>query len=367
MNRTPTAKDIIRPDIQALSAYHVPDARGFVKLDAMENPHRLPEHLKLELAARLAEAALNLYPDPHAEDVKTGLRRAFKLPESQSIILGNGSDELIQTVLQAINSDDAVVMGLEPSFVMYKMISQFNRLRYVGVPLTANFELDIRATLAAIETHQPKLIFLAYPNNPTGGLFNRADIEAILLAAPGLVVVDEAYQPFAGGATLADALPHYPNLVVMRTVSKLGLAGLRLGYLIGDAAWINEFDKLRLPYNINVLSQAAAVFMFEHVSVLLAQADQIVAERTPLAAGLAALPSVEVFKSEANFILIRTPHAEAAFAYLLENRILIKALFNGNPLLKHCLRITVGTSSENTLVLATLTDFFARVASTQKA
>lgn len=349
-----TPDQLIRPEILALSAYHVAVASGLVKLDAMENPYRLPEALRGELGALLREAAINRYPDPQAPGVQQALRAAFGIGPEYDILLGNGSDELIQILAMALAKPGATLLAVEPSFVMYRMIAGFAGLRYVGVPLKADFSLDDAAMLEAVEREEPALTFLAYPNNPTGNAFDRDAVERIIAASPGLVVVDEAYHAFAGGLSFLDALARFDNLVLMRTVSKLGLAGLRLGYMVGKPAWIGEFDKVRLPYNVNVLTQVAARYALEHAEVLEAQAATLVGERGKLFQALEALPGVQAFESQANFILFRVARAKKVFAGLKARGVLIKCLDGGHPLLNDCLRVTVGAPEENEAFLTAL-------------
>lgn len=345
---------LVRPEILRLAAYHVPDARGMVKLDAMENPYRLPSDLAHALGEVLAGAAINRYPDPRADELKAVMRQAFAIPAELEIMLGNGSDELIQILAMALARPGATLLSVEPSFVMYRLIAEFCGLHYVGVSLTSDFALDEAAMLAAIAAHRPALVFLAYPNNPTGNAFDRAVIERIVRATPGLVVVDEAYHAFAGGLSFLHEVSRHDNLMVMRTVSKLGLAGLRLGYLAAKPGWITEFDKVRLPYNIGVLTQISARFALEHVAVLEQQAARIVAERTRLAQALQALPQVQVHDSMANFLLLRLPGAAAVFEGLKRRGVLVKNLHGAHPLLADCLRVTVGTPDENALFLDAL-------------
>jgi histidinol-phosphate aminotransferase len=344
---------LIRPEIRALKAYHVPDASGFIKLDAMENPYALPEVLKDEWLKRLREVAINRYPDPSAAALRARLKQALNVPAGMEVLLGNGSDELIQLIAMGVAQPGAVVLAPTPTFVMYEMIATFVGMKFVGVPLGADFALDGEAMLGAIETHKPAVVFLAYPNNPTGNLFDEAVIEAILRAAPGLVVVDEAYHAFAEKSFMG-RLGEFDNLLVMRTLSKQGLAGLRLGILAGDPAWLNEFDKLRLPYNINSLTQASAAFALEHKDVLDAQAAQLRADRALLYKELAALPGVKVWPSAANFILFRVANAATVFTRLREQKVLIKNLAGAGGPLTDCLRVTVGTPAENAAFLAAL-------------
>jgi histidinol-phosphate aminotransferase len=341
-----TPEDIIRDEIRALSAYHVPDSLGLVKLDAMENPYALPVELQADIAKLAATAALNRYPDPGAVRLKARLRKVVDIPQGMEVLLGNGSDEIIQMLVMAVAKPGAVVMGVEPSFVMFRMIATFCGVRFAGVPLNADFTLNVDRTIAEIAEYQPALIFLAYPNNPTGNLFEAAGMARIIEAAPGLVVVDEAYHAFAD-KTFLPRLQDYPNLLVMRTLSKSGLAGLRLGLLVGRDTWLAHVDKVRLPYNINVLTQLVAEQVLGQQALLAQQAAAIKSERARLFAELERMPGVQAFPSEANFILFRTGAAEQVFNDLKQQGVLIKNLHGSHPALADCLRVTVGTPAEN--------------------
>ena len=352
---------IIRPEVQALAAYHVPDAAGFTKLDAMENPYRLPEALRAKLGERLAEVAMNRYPVPSYDGLKHRLCATQGIPEGYGLVLGNGSDELIAMLSVACAKPGAKVLAPLPGFVMYAMSARVAGMEFVGVDLKDDFSLDLPAMLAAIETHRPAITYLAYPNNPTGGLFDVAAMEAILRAVgdTGIVVVDEAYQPFAQ-ASFMPRLAEFPNLLVMRTLSKLGLAGIRLGYMSGAAALLEQFEKVRPPYNVNVLTEAAAEFVLEHVDLLDSQAAQLRAERSRLAAALAAIPGMTVYPSAANFLLLRLPDADGVFARLLERKVLVKNVGKMHASLQNCLRVTVSTPEENTIFLDALGASLAR-------
>ena len=351
--------NIIRPDVLALSAYHVQDAAGCVKLDAMENPYQLPEPLRAELGRRLADVAMNRYPTPSYTALKAALCDKLGVPAGYDVVLGNGSDELISMLSVACAQPGASVLAPLPTFVMYAMSAQFAGLKFVGVDLKPDFSLDREAMLAAIAAHRPAVTYLAYPNNPTGSLFDADVIVDILRAVgeSGIVVVDEAYQPFAQ-TSFMPRLAEFDNLVVMRTVSKLGLAGIRLGYMSASAALLAEFEKVRPPYNINVLTQAAAEFVLAHSDVLDAQAALLRDERSRVAALLADMPGVQVFPSAANFLLLRIdrPGLDAAqvHARLLEQKVLVKNVGKMHALLHNCLRVTVSTPEENTLFLDAL-------------
>lgn len=346
-------EDIIRSEIIALKAYHVPDSSGMVKLDAMENPYALPAALQAEVARAAGSAELNRYPDPTATRLKARLREAMQIPPGMDVLLGNGSDEIIQMLTMAVARPGAVVLGLEPSFVMFRMIAAFCGVRFSGVPLKPDFSLDADAMLAAIAEHRPALVFIAYPNNPTGNLFDEAAVTRILEAAPGMVVVDEAYHAFAGRSFMP-RLADYPNLLVMRTLSKLGLAGLRLGLIAGAGAWLSHVDKVRLPYNVNELTQLVAEKVLQHQELLAQQAAAIKAERARLFDELKRMPGVRPFPSDANFILFRTGRAERVFNGLRQHGILIKNLHGSHPSLADCLRVTVGTPDENVRFLDAL-------------
>ncbi len=345
--------ELIREDILKLAAYHVASAAGMVKLDAMENPYRLPDHLRDEIARAVANAEINRYPDPAAPALQARLREVMHIPAGSEILLGNGSDEIIAIVTQALARPGAVIIAPEPTFVMYRMNAGLAGTRFVGVPLNADFSLDVTVLLDRIKALRPALVWLAYPNNPTGNLFPVADVEAVIRATPGLVVVDEAYNVFAG-RTFLDRLPEFSNLMVMRTVSKIGLAGIRLGYAAAAPAWIREFDKVRPPYNVSVLAQVVAERVLAHTSVFDEQAIAIKKERARMIDALAGMPHVQWFPTEANFVLIRVPDATAVNAQLLRNKILVRNFHGAHPLLANCLRLTVGTPGENLLLLEAL-------------
>ena len=355
------AGTLLRQEVLDLHAYHVPDSSGYIKLDAMENPYLVPPALRVEIAEAVAAAAINRYPDPGAASLKEQIRAATGLPQGMELLLGNGSDELIQLLALALNKPGATLLSVEPSFVMYRMIAIFTGMRYVGVPLTsdsgaadsglansgaADFSLDLPAILAAIRREQPALVFLAYPNNPTGNLFPAEAVAQIIQSSPGLIVLDEAYYAFASDSFIPH-LASYPNLLVMRTFSKLGMAGLRLGFLAGSAAWLEQLEKLRLPYNVGVLTQLVAGKLLQHHEVLLQQAEQIKRDRAKLYQQLNEIAAVKVYPSEANFLLFRVANGTAVFNGLKQRGVLIKNLDGGHPMLQDCLRVTVGTPDEN--------------------
>lgn len=357
MTQSNLISTLFRKEVLAMSAYKVADATGLIKLDAMENPYSWPEDIKRNWLETLKDCPLNRYPDPEAKHLTATIKRLNQIPDQFDVLLGNGSDEIIQLLLMALPSN-ACVLAPDPGFVMYKQLSLCLGLSYHAIPLLADsFDLDLPAMLATIEQHQPSVIFLAYPNNPTGNLFSEASIRDIIKNAKGLVVIDEAYAPFAD-ASFIDSLGQYANLLVMRTVSKLGLAGLRLGYIAGAPDLIEQLHKIRLPYNINSLTQISADFALSNKALFDQQTQRICAERSVVFNRLNAMDGITAYPSAANFILFKTPENRAndIFASIKRQGVLIKNLSAQGGLLADCLRVTIGTPEENAAFLAALTN-----------
>ncbi|HSX91781.1 MAG TPA: histidinol-phosphate transaminase [Hydrogenophaga sp.] len=356
----PQALARIRQDIQSMQAYAIQDSAGMLKLDAMENPFALPPELQAELGRRLGAVAINRYPGARVDELKHALERFVDLAAGQALMLGNGSDELISLLAMACDLPGASVLAPVPGFVMYAMSAQLQGLAFHGVPLTAGFELDEAAMRAAMRAHRPSITYLAYPNNPTANRFD-VDVMRRLIAEAasfgGLVVVDEAYQPFSSHTWL-DEMRARPeanaHVLLMRTLSKFGLAGVRIGYLVGRAALVNEVDKLRPPYNVSALNAECALFALEHAEVFAQQAAVIREQREALMAALARLPGVTPFPSEANMVLARVPDAQRAFDGLKAQGVLVKNVSKMHPLLAQCLRLTVGTPDENARLIQAL-------------
>jgi histidinol-phosphate aminotransferase len=348
---------VIRQDVQSMHGYAIQPSAGLVKLDAMENPFRLSAALQAELGARLGAVAINRYPAARIADVAEAVGRHAGLPEGCSLMLGNGSDELIALLALACDVPGASVLAPLPGFVMYEMSAKLQGLPFVGVPLTAGFELDETAMLSAIARHRPSLTYIAYPNNPTANLFDETVIGRVVAAVGeqgrGLVVFDEAYQPFSS-RTWMQRMAREPHVLVMRTLSKFGLAGVRLGYLAGAKALIAEIDKVRPPYNVSVLNAEATLFALEHADEFARQAAVLLSERERLQRALQAMPGLTAYPSEANMILVRVPDSKKAFEGMRERGVLVKNIAGLHPLLANCLRLTVGTPGENTLMLTAL-------------
>ena len=347
---------LVRPAVLEMQGYHVPDPGRLIKLDAMENPYPWPTSLHAEWLQALGATRPNRYPDPAADGLKARIREAFEVPEDAGLMLGNGSDELIQLLGMALGGEGRSVLSPGPSFAMYRIIAGFTGMAYHEVPLRGSgFSLDPDAMLAALAELRPTIVYLAYPNNPTGNAFDRAAVEAVIEAAPGIVVLDEAYHAFCGRSYMEE-IARWPHLLVMRTVSKMGLAGLRLGYMAGHPEWIAELEKCRLPYNINILTQASAAFALDYLAVFNEQTACIRRDREGLYQALDALQGVQVWKSETNFLTFRVASGRAGAVHrgVRERGVLIKALDGSHPMLADCLRVTVGTPQENEAFLEAL-------------
>jgi histidinol-phosphate aminotransferase len=346
----------IRQDVQGMHGYAIQPSAGLVKLDAMENPFSLPTELQQSLGERLGRVAINRYPAGCTAELAAALARHVGLTQGCGLLLGNGSDELIDILSVACDVPGATVLAPLPGFVMYEMSARLRGLAFAGVPLTPDFELDEAAMLTAIEVHRPALTYIAYPNNPTANLFDDAVIDRIVAAVgrqQGLVVFDEAYQPFSSRSWMQRMAAH-PHVLVLRTLSKFGLAGVRLGYLCGAAALIAEIDKVRPPYNVSALNCEAALFALEHADEYARQAAVLRAERARLQAALAVTPGVQAFPSDANMVLVRVPDSARAFAGMKARGVLVKHIAGLHPLLANCLRLTVGTPAENDLMMQAL-------------
>ena len=370
------ALERIRADVQAMHAYLVQSSEGLLKLDAMENPYGLPPDLQQALGERLGRVAINRYPGTRFNDLKAALARHARLPEGWALMLGNGSDELITLLALCCSRQDgeqpAAMLAPMPSFVMYPLAAHLHHMDFHAVPLRPDFQLDEAAMLAAIESLRPALLWLSHPNNPTGTLWDEAAMARLIEAqgrAGGIAVIDEAYQPFAA-RTWLDAARQRPaehaHVLVMRTLSKFGLAGVRVGYLMGDERLISQIDKARPPYNLGSLNIECALFALEHTSVFDEQARLIRQERERLQASLHRLPGTRPYPSEGNMVLLRVapegaPASETAafarcvFEGMKARGVLVRDVSAMHPMLAGCLRLTVGSASDNARMLAALT------------
>jgi histidinol-phosphate aminotransferase len=345
-------KPLIKKEVAALKAYEVEDFTGIrVKLDAMENPYTLPEALREELALSLASVEVNRYPDPEAKALKDALGGYMGVPP-ESLVLGNGSDELIGMIISAFGGSPGIVAYPTPTFSMYGIIARGLGQETLELPLTEGFELDFDGSLRLMMERRPKVVFLAYPNNPTANLFDRSKLKRLIEGTYAIVVIDEAYFSFSG-ETFIDMINEYPNLAVLRTLSKVGMAGVRVGVMAAGKDVVDAVNKVRLPYNINSLSQAAARFALMHKDVIDAQVGLIIKERERLFDALNKMDGIKPYPSKTNFILFRVKDAGRIFEGLKHCGILVRNMDSPGPL-KDCLRVTVGTPEENAEFLKNL-------------
>ena len=345
----------LRSDIKNIDAYHVPVSKDMIKLDAMESPFGVPEDLKVEFLKCIEQSEVNRYPEADPSPLKDTLRSLMDIPEEFGILLGNGSDELIQLLALACSKDD-LIMSFEPSFVMYELVSKYVNLEYFGVQLDSSFDINLSDALLIIEREKPKIIFIAYPNNPTGNCFDYDAIIEIIKSTNSMVILDEAYYAYSDKSFLSE-ISNFPNLLVLRTISKIGFAGLRLGLLIGDQETIAQLNKLRLPYNINALTQTSANFLLQDKQRIINNAQIIIEERRRLAHELSLFLKFKVYPSQTNFILVHSEDAHSLHTALKENGILIKGFPKGSKL-SDFIRISVSEPVENNILIDAIRNYY---------
>jgi len=345
----------LRSDIKNIDAYHVPVSKDMIKLDAMESPFGVPEDLKVEFLKCIEQSEVNRYPEADPSPLKGTLRSLMDIPDEFGILLGNGSDELIQLLALACSKDD-LIMSFEPSFVMYELVSKYVNLEYFGVQLDSNFDINLSDALLIIEREKPKIIFIAYPNNPTGNCFDYDAIIEIIKSTNSMVILDEAYYAYSDKSFLSE-ISNFPNLLVLRTISKIGFAGLRLGLLIGDQETIAQLNKLRLPYNINALTQTSANFLLQDKQRIINNAQIIIEERRRLSHELSLFSKFKVYPSQTNFILVHSEDAHSLHTALKENGILIKGFPKGSKL-SDFIRISVSEPVENNILIDAIRNYY---------
>lgn len=355
-------KVTIREDIQSMNAYPVSKSANYIKLDAMESPYDLPEDLLEHVITNLRKVHLNRYPSTDKSQLTKIIKEKFNIPYESDLLFGNGSDELIHLIIQSCCKPGDVVLSPSPSFVFFEMASQFNHAKFIKVDLTDDLQLDTNKMLESIKKHSPKVIFLAMPNNPTGGLWNDDDVQSIIDIAPGLVIIDEAYYAFNKKSWINN-LHKLKNVLILRTVSKIGLAGIRFGYLAGHSRWISQINKIRPPYNINVLTESVIISILDKKHILDEHSNQILLNRIKLSESLKKLNHIKVYESYGNFILVKFDNdisATNVFEELKLSNILVKDMSNYHSLLNNCLRLSIGTNSENELLIKTISKIISK-------
>ena len=336
---------LIRREVLKQAGYRADFTSCHVKLDANENPFAIPPFLKENLFEEMKKVSLNRYPEPGALLIRKRFAEHYGVNEDM-IMIGNGSDELIQILCSAFVDSSSSVMLPAPTFVMYKIIALNTGHVVEEVPLDASFDLEQGTMLERVSAISPVLIFLSFPNSPTGNCFDEGIVQAIIEASAGIVVVDEAYGSFSG-KTLLPLLKQYDNVVILKTLSKVGLAAMRIGFLIGSPSLVHELDKVRLPYNINALSQVAAGFYLNHIDIFLSQSTEVIERRKELLNALRKIEGIHPYPSDANFIFFSCDFdTDRVYRSLIQEGILIKNL-NSLGILKNCMRVTVGNREEN--------------------
>jgi histidinol-phosphate aminotransferase len=337
-------KNFIRKNIGSLSAYQAKDIPCKVKLDANESPFGFRITQKI-----IQSIQTNRYPDPEAKSLKKAIAKDLKI-RPENMLQGNGSDELIYYLITTFGGP---VLYPVPTFSMYGIIAHAIDEKRIPVPLDHAFDLDLKKILLEIRKNKPKLIFLSSPNNPTGNCFSADRMLTIIEAAANtsIVIVDEAYQPFASERGFIPMLRDYEHLAIMRTLSKIGLAGLRVGFLIASEEIIQEVNKVRLPFNLNSISQAVALEAMNNKTLLRRNNQTIISERGRLFRGLSMIKGIMPYPSEANFILFRVAKPDRVYENLLKRGVLVR---NMKGVVDGCLRVTVGTPEENKVFLRAL-------------
>jgi len=337
---------VIKDVVRGQEAYPIEDVSYRIKLDANENPYSLSPALRGKMLECMEHVSLNRYPDPGCTELKARFAEYYGVRESM-ILFGNGSDELILMLLIATRSQPpgGVIIPI-PTFAMYRISALNAGHNLVEVPLDSRFDIDLGPFTDAMTKHTPHLIFLSYPNNPPGNLFSRERVVEILAKSEGIVVVDEAYCNFSCDSFLHE-IDTWPNLVILRTLSKIGFAALRFGILIAQPELVKELNKVRLPYNINAFSQTMARFFLEHEGDFQKDIQRIIATRDTLFSELEKLEGITPFPTDANFVLFRcASRKNKIYSKLLDRGVLVKQ-FSAPGALVDCIRVTVGTDDEN--------------------
>jgi len=336
---------LVKQKVQSLKAYHVENIECEIKLHANENSFPPPPEILKQFEAVFKSTELNRYPDPDCGPLKQTLAKRLKVAP-ENLAIGNGSDELIQILLQVFCDLGETVGFPDPTFAMYSIIAQGMGLKSKTHPLDDQWDFKAEPFLETMAASQARIAFLSYPNNPTGNCFSAPEVQKVIENFSGIVVLDEAYHDFAGKSFLSE-LPKHNNLVILRSLSKIGLAALRVGYAVADPLIIDQIDKIRLPYNSNALSQKLTDRLLNHFAPVQKQLDALIKARDGMIRELSKFKSLKVFPSDANFVLFRVEQDPGAiFKQLMESGILIRDL-SGHPRLKNCLRVTIGTPDEN--------------------
>jgi len=340
--------DRVNPKVLEVNSYSVPKIDCSIRLDGNESPFETDPEILSKISDKIAAINLNRYPDPECSELIKIISERINFPQN-SILIGNGSDELIQMLIETVTGKSGVVMVPSPTFSMYRLTSLILNNKVIETELDENYDLDTEDIIKKIEEHDPDLLFFASPNNPTGNAFSPNKIIEVIEASSGVVVIDEAYFDYYG-KTVIPLIQKYNNLVVLRTFSKIGFAAIRLGVLFGSEEIVDQVNKTRLPYNINTVSQKIAEIVLNNEELLKENYKKIVNERERLFQELNKIENIKVYPSDANFFLIKVPDADYCFNEMAEKDILIRNLSKPGRL-SGCIRVTIGTDEENSTFL----------------
>jgi histidinol-phosphate aminotransferase len=337
--------NLVRPNVKSLKAYHVDNHDCKIKLHANENPFQLPSEILDLISYSFKDFQFNRYPDPACKSLRETISKITDIP-AQNLVVGNGSDELLQLILQVFCEPGDGVAFPDPSFAMYSILAKSMDLKPVPFSLNDQWDFKAESFLDLAEKTKTKVVFFSYPNNPTGNCFSAVEIEKALNNFKGIVVLDEAYFDFAQ-KTFKNHLETNNNLILLRSLSKIGLAALRVGFAAAPPLIIEELNKIRLPYNSNSVSQMVAQEALNQFHLIQKQIDLIIQERNHLFNELSKIKEIEAFPSDSNFLLFKTSqNSSELFQKLAQNDILLRDL-SSHPRLKNCLRVTIGTPEEN--------------------
>ncbi len=343
----------VRKSLRELSAYSAPRLDCAVRLDGNESPFALSKGLETMVQNAIRKVEVNRYPDPEAKNLRNIISKVSGFSKDR-ILLGNGSDELIGMLITTFSGGTKKILYPTPTFSMYGLTGLAMGMELIELPLDEQFDIDSAVTIEAINKNNPDLIFLASPNNPTGNAFSSSKIREILDCSEGVVVIDEAYSDFSGH-TFMPLLEEYDNLVILRTLSKVGFAGLRLGILYAREGLVREINKVRYPYNVNSLSQEVAEVILNDLEFVNENVQLILKERHRVYDRLSEIGGLDVYRSDANFIFFRVKGAGVIFNKLIKKGVLIRN-FHSLGRLKNCLRVTIGAPHENEAFLIALRD-----------
>ncbi|GFZ33657.1 histidinol-phosphate aminotransferase [Clostridium zeae] len=347
---------LFRKDLSDFKPYEAEINNCEVILNANESFINIEKQLEEEIISAIKDMKINRYPDPTGEKLRK-IYGSYSGADEEKIMIGNGSDELISIICNTFVDSGDKIVKLNPDFSMYKIYGVLHGAEVLEYDLKEDFTLDIDDFINFVNNEKPKVVFVSVPNNPTGGVIKKADIIKLITSVNSIVVIDEAYFEFYGN-TVIDEIDNYDNLIILRTASKIGLAALRLGFLITNRALLMELYKVKPPYNVNSITQEIGALIYENKQVIEDNISRILREKSSLQISLLSLSekiNFKLYPSSTNFILMEIEEAKELYEYLKNNGVSVR--FFGKGRLENCIRITVGNSDENRLLLESINKF----------